>query len=104
DLDKGVESRLQARAAEPTIDLGEVLPFGLVGRGRRRVERGEFDAATDDFEHALGEGAEPIVVLPNLANAALRSKQWVRALTAARELVNLQPSAANYGMVGELCL
>jgi tetratricopeptide (TPR) repeat protein len=104
DLDKGVESLIQARAAEPTIELGDVLALGLVGRGRRRVERGEFDAATDDFEHALREGAEAIVVLPNLANAARRSKQWARALTAARELVEVQPSAANYGMVGELCL
>src|SRR5690606_14952948 len=76
DLDRGVESLIQARAAEPTIDLGDVLPFGLVGRGRRRIERGEFEAATDDFEHALREGAEPVVVLPNLANAARRSKQW----------------------------
>src|SRR5690606_38191685 len=37
-------------------------------------------------------------------NAARRARQLGRALTAARELSNLQPTAPNLVMVGELCL
>lgn len=104
ELERGVESLLQAQAAEPNMALGELLALGLVGRGRVRIGRAEFDGAASDFERALQEGAEPLAVLPSLVNAARRAKQLARALGAARELSSLQSNASNWCMVGELCL
>ena len=104
ELEAGVESLLLARAARPDIVLGDALTLGLVGRGRLRVQRGEVERAAGDFDQALREGAEPLAVLPSLVSAARRARQLARALTAARELASLQPSASNFSMVGDLCL
>lgn len=104
ELETGVASLLTARAAEPGLDLGDILPLGLVGRGRLRLQRADFDGAAADFEQALQEGAEALAVLPNMVNAARRARQLARALGAARELAELQPNPSNLAMVGELCL
>jgi tetratricopeptide (TPR) repeat protein len=104
ELEAGVESLLLARAAQPDIELGDALPLGLVGRGRLRLQRGNVEQAASDFDQALREGAEPLAILPSLVNAARRARQLARALTAARELANLQSTAVNLMMVGDLCL
>lgn len=104
ELEAGVESLLLARAARPDLVVGDALPLGLVGRGRLRLQRGDVEQAASDFEQALKEGAEPLAILPNLVNAARRARQLARALTAARELSSMQPTSANWVMVGELCL